>query len=53
MQTREHDETSSAYLAGEDTDISSDESSQDNDGELQRYDEEEIVTKPWPPQVVN
>jgi hypothetical protein len=53
MQTREHDETSSAFLAGEDKETSSDGRSQESESELQRYDEEEIVTKPWPPQTVN
>ncbi len=47
MQTREHDETSSALLAGDDADAAPD--GGDSESELQRYDEEEIATKPWPP----
>jgi hypothetical protein len=52
MQTREHEQASGAFLLGDDGDGSSDARSRsgDRDGELQRYDEEEIVTKPWPPQ---
>ena len=50
MQTRQHDDTSTALLAGEDSDGSSNTRSQESEGELQRYDDEEIITKPWPPQ---
>jgi hypothetical protein len=49
MQSREHDHTSGAFLAGEDADAASDARSQESEGDLQRYDEEEIATKPWPP----
>jgi hypothetical protein len=51
MQTREHDE-SSALLISDDVDGAPDtrRRSGDGDSELQRYDEEEIATKPWPPQ---
>ena len=54
MQTREHDDTSheetvSALCAADDTDVS-DPRDRESESELQRYDEEEIITKPWPPQ---
>ena len=49
MQIRQHDDTSSALLAAEEADAS-DPRSHESEGELQRYDEEEIITKPWPPQ---
>lgn len=55
MQSRQHDHTSGAYLAAtslggsvDDADTA-DGRSQDSESDLQRYDEEEIVTKPWPP----
>jgi hypothetical protein len=49
MQTLEHDE---AFLLGDDGDGAPDARSRggESDRDLQRYDEEEIVTKPWPPQ---
>jgi hypothetical protein len=55
MQTRQHEDMFDAQLEryeGADKAASSEPNSGENgagEGELRRYEEEEIVTKPWPP----